>query len=183
MILGVWTFHIQHISISTVLQFSLSAIFFSNLLAWKCSKTDQPQLLFVFANTKDIFSGKVYSKTVIQEGFLYFLFIEAIKLNQYRVTVGMFNNCNSAQCNSYNIWYNHSFRYCSSFILVSVIFIYLHYLFSWRCILAWCWRKSRTCMSLEFGQYFCALLHQIITFKGLCIFSKIWCNLYIWNLS
>ena len=138
---------------------------------------------FLFLQTLKIFSGKVYSKTVIQEGFLYFLFIEAIKLNQYRVTVGMFNNCNSAQCNSYNIWYNHSFRYCSSFILVSVIFIYLHYLFSWRCILAWCWRKSRTCMSLEFGQYFCALLHQIITFKGLCIFSKIWCNLYIWNLS
>ena len=61
-------------------------------------------------------------KTVIQEGCLYFLFTYA---GQYRATVGMFNNRSSAQCSSYNIGYNQSFRNFSSFILVSVIFICL----------------------------------------------------------
>ena len=42
----------------------------------------------------------------------------------------MFNNRNSAQCSSYNIGYNQSFRNCSSFILVSVNFICLFYLFT-----------------------------------------------------
>ena len=42
----------------------------------------------------------------------------------------MFNNRNSAQCNSYNIGYNHSFQNSSNFILVSVIFICLVYLFT-----------------------------------------------------
>ena len=53
-----------------------------------------------------------------------------VNLNQYRVTVGIFNDHNSAQCNSYNIEYNQLFRNCSSFTLVSVIFIYLFYLFT-----------------------------------------------------
>ena len=46
------------------------------------------------------------------------------------MTVGVFNNRNSAQCNSYNIGYNQSFQNCSNFILVSVIFICLVYLFT-----------------------------------------------------
>ena len=46
-------------------------------------------------------------KTVIQEGFLYFFSSMPVNLlNQYRLTVGVFNNYNSAQCNSYNIGYN-----------------------------------------------------------------------------
>ena len=53
-----------------------------------------------------------------------------VNLNQYRATAGVFNNRNSAQCISYNIGYNQSFRNCSSFILVSVIFICLVYLFT-----------------------------------------------------
>ena len=53
-----------------------------------------------------------------------------VNLNQYRATVGVFNNRNSAQCNSYNIGYNQSFQNCSNFILVSAIFIYLVYLFT-----------------------------------------------------
>ena len=53
-----------------------------------------------------------------------------VNLSQYRATVGMFNNCNSAQCSSYNIGYSQSFQNCSSFILVFVIFIYLLYLFT-----------------------------------------------------
>ena len=44
--------------------------------------------------------------------------------------MGVFNNRNSAQCNSYNIGYNQSFQNCSNFILVSVIFICLVYLFT-----------------------------------------------------
>ena len=44
--------------------------------------------------------------------------------------MGVFNNHNSAQCNSYNIGYNQSFQNCSNFILVSVIFICLVYLFT-----------------------------------------------------
>ena len=46
------------------------------------------------------------------------------------MTVGVLNNRNSAQCNSYNIGYNQSFQNCSNFILVSVIFICLVYLFT-----------------------------------------------------
>ena len=53
-----------------------------------------------------------------------------VNLNQYRATVGAFNDHNSAHCNSYNIEYNQSFRNCSCFTLVSVIFIYLFYLFT-----------------------------------------------------
>ena len=53
-----------------------------------------------------------------------------VNLNQYRATVGVFNNRNSAQCNSYNIGYNQSFQNCSNFILVSVILICLIYLFT-----------------------------------------------------
>ena len=53
-----------------------------------------------------------------------------VNLNQYRVTVGVLNNRNSAQCNFYNIGYNQSFQNCSYFILVSVIFICLLYLFT-----------------------------------------------------
>ena len=43
-----------------------------------------------------------------------------VNLNQYRATVGVFNNCNSAQCCSYSIGYNQSFQNCSYFILASV---------------------------------------------------------------
>ena len=53
-----------------------------------------------------------------------------VNLNQYRGTAGVFNNRNSAQCSSYNIGYNKSFQNCSSFCLVSVIFICLVYLFT-----------------------------------------------------
>ena len=44
--------------------------------------------------------------------------------------MGVLNNRNSAQCISYNVVYNQSFRNCSSFILVSVVFICLVYLFT-----------------------------------------------------
>ena len=53
-----------------------------------------------------------------------------VNLNKYRATVGVFTNPNSAQCNCYNIGYNLSFQNCSNFILVSVIFICLVYLFT-----------------------------------------------------
>ena len=53
-----------------------------------------------------------------------------VNLNQYRATVGAFNNCNSAQCCSYKIEYNQSFRNCDSLSLVPVIFICLVYLFT-----------------------------------------------------
>ena len=51
-----------------------------------------------------------------------------VNLNQYRATVAVFNNRNSAQCNPYNIEYNQSFQKCTNFILVSVIFLCLVYL-------------------------------------------------------
>ena len=54
-----------------------------------------------------------------------------VNLNQYRATVGVFNNRKSAQSNSYNIGYNQSFQNCSNFILVSVIFICVVYLLSY----------------------------------------------------
>ena len=53
-----------------------------------------------------------------------------VNLNQYQATVGVFNNRNSAQCNSYNNGYNQSFQNSSNFISVSVIFLCLVYLFT-----------------------------------------------------
>ena len=53
-----------------------------------------------------------------------------INLNQYRGTVGMFNNCKNIYCNSCNIYYNKALRIYSSFIFFRVIFICVAYLFS-----------------------------------------------------
>ena len=53
-----------------------------------------------------------------------------VNLDQYRVTVGVFNNYSSTQSSSYNIGYNQSFRNCDSFILVSLIFLCLVHLFT-----------------------------------------------------
>ena len=52
-----------------------------------------------------------------------------VNLNQYRGTVGMFNNCKIAWCSSSNIYYNKALRIYSSFIFLSVIFICVVYLF------------------------------------------------------
>ena len=53
-----------------------------------------------------------------------------VNLNQYQAIVGVFYNRSSAQCNIYNIGYNQLFRNCRNFVLVSVIFICLVYLFT-----------------------------------------------------
>ena len=98
-------------------------------------------------------------KTVIQEGFLYFFSSMPVNLlNQYRVTVGVFNNHNSAQCNSYNIGYNQSFRNCSSFTLVSVIFICLFYLFTLIVYL----ESSLSYMAKVKSRTICGYLHIIL---------------------
>ena len=53
-----------------------------------------------------------------------------VNLNQYRGTVGVFNNRNIAICNLCNIWYSQSFRNCSTFIFFNAIFICSAYLFT-----------------------------------------------------
>ena len=52
-----------------------------------------------------------------------------VNLNQYRATVGVFNNRKRAHCSSYYTEYNQSFRIFDSFILFSVIVLCLLYLF------------------------------------------------------
>ena len=47
----------------------------------------------------------------------------SVNLNQYRGTVGVFNNCNIAICKFCNIRYSQSFRNCSAFIFFNAIFI------------------------------------------------------------
>ena len=53
-----------------------------------------------------------------------------VNLDQYRGTVGVFNNRNIAICNFCNIWYRQSFRNCSTFIFFNAIFICSAYLFT-----------------------------------------------------
>ena len=49
-------------------------------------------------------------KRQFRKGFFIFNSLMPVNLNQYRVTVGVVNNHNSAQCNSYNIGYSQSFE-------------------------------------------------------------------------
>ena len=72
-------------------------------------------------------------KQILQESFFStFVSLIPVNLNQYRGTVGMFNNRNIAVCNFYNIWYSQSFRNCSTFISFNAIFICSAYLFTLR---------------------------------------------------
>ena len=80
------------------------------------------------------------------------------KVKQYRATVGVFNNRNSVQCISYNIGYNQSFRSCGSFILVSVIFTCLVYLFTLIVYL----ESSLSCMVRVKSRTICGYLHIIL---------------------
>ena len=66
-------------------------------------------------------SGKFFST---------FVSLIPVNLNQYRGTVGVFNNRNIAICHFCNIWYSQSFRNCSTFIFFNAIFICSAYLFT-----------------------------------------------------
>ena len=64
-------------------------------------------------------------KQILQESFFStFVLLIPVNLNQYRRTVGVFNNRNIAICHFCNIWYSQSFRNCSTFIFFNAIFIY-----------------------------------------------------------
>ena len=68
-------------------------------------------------------SGKVFFST--------FVSLMLVNLNQYRGTVGVFNNRNIAICNLCNIWYSQSFRNCSTFIfLMQFSYVQLIFLLS-----------------------------------------------------
>ena len=78
---------------------------------------------------------KFHEESCVQEHYfreVFFTFYSSmpVNLNQCRATMGVFNNRNSAQCHSYNIGYNQSIQNCCNFVLVSVIFICLVYLFT-----------------------------------------------------
>ena len=81
-----------------------------------------------------------------------------VNLNQNQAIVGVLNNHNSAQCNSYNIGYNQSFPNCSSFTLVSVIFICLFYLFTSIVYL----ESSLSCIVKVKSRTICGYLHIIL---------------------
>ena len=51
-----------------------------------------------------------------------------VNLNQYSGTMVVFNNRNISLCSFCNIWYNQSFRNCSTFIFFNPIFICEAYL-------------------------------------------------------
>ena len=82
---------------------------------------------------KFCFSQNVHADT--SRKFLFRLlyyrcFVISVNLNQYRETVGVFNNRSIVFCNFCNIWYSHSFRNCSTFIFFNAIFICAAYLFT-----------------------------------------------------
>ena len=70
-------------------------------------------------------------KQILQESFFStFVSLMPVNLNQYRGTVGVFNNHNITICNFCNIWYSQSFQNCSTFIFFNAIFICSTYLFT-----------------------------------------------------
>ena len=72
-------------------------------------------------------------KQILQESFFStFVSLIPVTLNQYRGTLGMFNNRNIAVCNFYNIWYSQSFRNCSTFVFFNAFFICSVYLFTFQ---------------------------------------------------
>ena len=75
--------------------------------------------------------GSNIVKCVLRASFFStFVWLMPVNLNQYRGTVGVFNNRNIAICNLCNIWYSQSFRNCSTFIFFNAIFICSAYLFT-----------------------------------------------------
>ena len=70
-------------------------------------------------------------KQILQEKFFStFVSSMPVNLNQYRGTVGVFNNHSIAFCNFCNMWYSKSFRKCSTFIFFNEIFSCAAYLFA-----------------------------------------------------
>ena len=84
-----------------------------------------------------------------------------LNLNQYRGTVGMFNNCKIAYCNSSNIYYNKALRIYSSFIFFNVIFICVAYLFS----LTVCLMSSSSILLRAKFRISCSDLNTILYFS------------------
>ena len=72
--------------------------------------------------------------------------------------MGVLNNRNNAQCRPYNIGCNQSFRNSDNFILVSVIFIRLAYLFT----LIVCFEFSLSYLVRVKSRTICAYLHIIL---------------------
>ena len=91
-------------------------------------------ILSLFLNITFLAISSIFRKMlkqVLQENFFFtFVSLMPISLNQYRGTVGVFNNRSTAICNFCNIWYRQSFRNCSTFIFFNAIFICSAFLFT-----------------------------------------------------
>ena len=91
-------------------------------------------ILSLFLNITFLPINSVFLKTLkqilLESFFSTFASLMPVNLNQYRGTVGVFNNSNIAICNFCNIWYSQSFRNCSTFIFFNAIFICSAYLFT-----------------------------------------------------
>ena len=73
---------------------------------------------------------KMLKQILLESFFSTFVSLMPLNLNQYRGTVGVFNNCNITICNFCNIWYSKSFRNCSTFIFFNAFLICSSYLFT-----------------------------------------------------
>ena len=82
--------------------------------------------------------------------------------------MGVFNNRDSAQCNSYNIGYNQSFQKCSNFILIYVIFIYLVYLFTFIVYL----EPSLSYMMRVKSRTICEYLHILLHISLIFLYAN-----------
>ena len=91
-------------------------------------------VLILFLNITFLAINSIFLKMlkqILQESFFStFVSLMPVNLNQYRGTVGVFNNRNIAICNFCNIWYSQSFRNCSTFIFFNAIFICSAYPFT-----------------------------------------------------
>ena len=116
-------------------------------------------ILSLFLNITFLAINSIFLKMlkhIFRKFFFYFCIIDAGNLNQYRGTVGLFNNHNIAICNFCNIWYSQSFRNSSTFIFFNAIFICSVYPFtpqeflksSFLSSLRVKCRTSQTCLNL-----------------------------------
>ena len=80
----------------------------------------------------------------------------------------MFNSRSSTQCNSYNIVYNQSFQNCSNFIVVSVIFICLVYLFTLIVYL----KSSRSYILRVKSRTICGYLHVLLHISLIFLYAN-----------
>ena len=105
---------------------------FKNFLCFYIYSSFDSEFIFKCYILKHKFYFSRNVKTDTSGKFFFSAFVSSVpvNLNQYRGTVGVFNNRNIAFCIFCSIWYSKSFQNCSTFIFFNAIFLCAAYLFA-----------------------------------------------------